>query len=156
MNSVEEKQVDFDSAPLHVPCLTPSIPEASASGRAENPYASTRMSAVLAAETQVLTVDGIVDRMVEYCLQNNINNPVEILRCLQKEIVTVQPHEVTDVTQCSSGETNFILVDRNKSLETAFDELKSHNNYRVTLEVQFYGEVTKCIRTFGKLEIHLQ
>lgn len=142
--------------PLHVPCLTPSIPEASASGRAENPYASTRMSAVLAAETQVLTVDGIVDRMVEYCLQNNINNPVEILRCLQKEIVTVQPHEVTDVTQCSSGETNFILVDRNKSLETAFDELKSHNNYRVTLEVQFYGEVTKCIRTFGKLEIHLQ
>ena len=153
---MEEKQVDFDSAPLHVPCLTPSIPEASASGRAENPYASTRMSAVLAAETQVLTVDGIVDRMVEYCLQNNINNPVEILRCLQKEIVTVQPHEVTDVTQCSSGETNFILVDRNKSLETAFDELKSHNNYRVTLEVQFYGEVTKCIRTFGKLEIHLQ
>ena len=153
---MEEKQVDFDSAPLHVPCLTPSIPEASASGRAENPYASTRMSAVLAAETQVLTVDGTVDRMVEYCLQNNINNPVEILRCLQKEIVTVQPHEVTDVTQCSSGETNFILVDRNKSLETAFDELKSHNNYRVTLEVQFYGEVTKCIRTFGKLEIHLQ
>ena len=54
------------------------------------------------------------------------------------------------------GETNFILVDRNKSLETAFDELKSHNNYRVTLEVQFYGEVTKCIRTFGKLETHLQ
>ena len=86
---MEEKQVDFDSAPLHVPCLTPSIPEASAPGRAENPYASTRMSAVLAAETQVLTVDGIVDRMVEYCLQNNINNPVEILRCLQKEIVTV-------------------------------------------------------------------
>lgn len=83
------------------------------------------------AETQVLTVDGIVDRVVEYCSQNNINNPVEILRCLQKEIVTGQAHEVTDVTQCSSRETNFILVDRNKSLETAFDELKSHNNYRV-------------------------
>ena len=83
------------------------------------------------AETQVLTLDGIVDRVVEYCSQNNINNPVEILRCLQKEIVTGQAHEVTDVTQCSSGETNFILVDRNKSLETAFDELKSHNNYRV-------------------------
>ena len=131
MNSVEEKQVDFASAPLHVPCLTPSIPEASTSGQAENPYASTRISAVLMAETQVLTLDGIVDRVVEYCSQNNINNPVEILRCLQKEIVTGQAHEVTDVTQCSSGETNFILVDRNKSLETAFDELKSHNNYRV-------------------------
>ena len=82
MNSVEEKQVDFASAPLHVPCLTPSIPEASTSGQAENPYASTRISAVLVAETQVLTLDGIVDRVVEYCSQNNINNPVEILRCL--------------------------------------------------------------------------
>ena len=26
VNSVEEEQVHFDSAPLHVPCLTPSIP----------------------------------------------------------------------------------------------------------------------------------
>lgn len=96
--SVEEEQVDIDSAPLHVPGLTPSIPEASTSGQAENPYASTRMSAVPVAEGQVLTVDGIVEKVVVYCLQNNIYNPVEILRCLAKEIVTGKPLEVTDAT----------------------------------------------------------
>ena len=57
-------------------------------------------------------------------------------------IATGQPLELTDVTQCSSGETNFILVNRNKLLDTDFDELKFHKNYRVTLELQFYDEVT--------------
>ena len=46
------------------------------------------------------------------------------------------------MSHCSSGETNFILVNRDKLLDTAFDELKFHSNYRVTLEVQFYDEVS--------------
>ena len=84
----------------------------------------------------VLTVDELVDKVSAYCLQHNVSNPVEILRCLQKEIVTGQPLELTDVTQCSSGETNFILVNRDKLLDTAFDELKLRKNFRATLEVQ--------------------
>jgi len=93
---------------------------------------------------QGLTVDEIVDKVVAYCLQHNISKPwpVEILKCLQKEIVTGQPLELTDVTQCSSGETNFILFNRDKLLDTAFDELKFYKNYRVTLKVQFYDEVS--------------
>lgn len=120
---------------------TPSIPEASTLGQPDNANVSTRTAAVLEAEP-VVTVDEIVDKVVAYCLQHDISNPVEILRCLQKEIVTGQPLELTDVTQCSSGETNFILVNRDKLLDTAFDELKFHSNYRVTLEVQFYDEVS--------------
>ena len=120
---------------------TPSIPEASTLGQPDNANVSTRTAAVLEAEP-VVTVDEIVDKVVAYCLQHDISNPVEILRCLQKEIVTGKPLELTDVTQCSSGETNFILVNRDKLLDTAFDELKFHSNYRVTLEVQFYDEVS--------------
>ena len=60
-----------------------------------------------------LSVDKIVDKVVGYCSAENISNPVEILRCLQKDLVTGQPLEVTDATECSRGQTNFILVDRN-------------------------------------------
>jgi len=140
MASAEEEQEgigshNIDSSP------TPNIPEALTLGQPEIANVSTRTSAVLGAEP-VLTVDEIVDKVVAYCLQHNICDPVEILRCLQKEIVTGQLLELTDVTQCSSGETNFILVNRDKLLDTAFDELKFHKNYRVTLEVQFYDEVS--------------
>ena len=58
-------------------------------------------------------------------MAENISNPVKILRCLQKDLVTGQPHEVTDATECSRGQTNFISVDRNNLLPTAFDELTS-------------------------------
>ena len=92
--------------------------------------------------TAALSVDDIVDKVVAYCLANNIHNPVEILRCLQKELVIGQALEVTDITQCKSGLTNFILVNRDSILDTAFDELKSYNDYRLTLEVQFYDEVS--------------
>ena len=138
--SEEEEQAGSDSHKIDS-SPTPSIPEASTLGQPENANVSTRTSAVLVAEP-VLTVDETVDKVVAYCLQHNIGNPVEILRCLQKEIVTGQPLELTDVTQCSSGETNFILVNSDKLLDTAFDELKFHKNYRLTLEVQFYDEVS--------------
>ena len=92
--------------------------------------------------TAALSVDDIVGKVVAYCLANNIHNPVEILRCLQKELVIGQALEVTDITQCKSGPTNFILVNRDSILDTAFDELKSYNDYRLTLEVQFYDEVS--------------
>lgn len=88
-----------------------------------------------------LSVDDIVAKLVAYCVAENISNPVEILRCLQKELVTGRPLEVTDVTQCVRGQTNFILVDRDKILSTAFDELQSYDDYRVALEVRFYYEV---------------
>ena len=41
----------------------------------------------------VLSVDETVDKVVAYSLAENISNPVEILRCLQKDLVTGQPLE---------------------------------------------------------------
>lgn len=45
------------------------------------------------------------------------------------------------------GVTNFILVDRDNLLATAFEELTSHDDLRPTLEVQFYGEVSGNLPT---------
>lgn len=143
-----------DGESLSVPTFSPGRNLESTTslqdGQAENPprnsfaLESTISSSNAIAAVPVvdnLYVDEIVGKVVVYCSAENISNPVEILRCLQKDVVTGQPVEVTDVTDCSREQTNFILVDRNNLLSAAFDELRSFEDYCVTLEVQFYDEV---------------
>ena len=57
-----------------------------------------------------LSVDEIMGKVVGYSSAENISNPVEILRCLQKDLVTGQPLEVTDAMECSRGQTNLTLL----------------------------------------------
>lgn len=85
----------------------------------------------------------IVNRCVEYCHENGVNDPIEILRKLQLEIVTGRPLEVNCLSQELEGETNYITIDRENLLKTAFEELKdvSVEDLRNTLEVNFMGEV---------------
>ena len=68
---------------------------------------------------------------------------MEILRYLQSVVVTGRKLEIEDTTQCVEGETNFILVNRNDLIESAFDEIDSISDIRKTLEVHFYDEVIK-------------
>ena len=70
----------------------------------------------------------------------HIMEPTEMLRYLQKKIVSGRPLEVTNSSRILEGETNFITVDRHNILETTFEELKHVADPRVTFEVQFYGE----------------
>ena len=70
----------------------------------------------------------------------DIMEPTEMLRYLQKKIISGRPLEVTNSSQVLEGETNFITVDRHNILETTFEELKHVTDPRVTFEVQFYGE----------------
>ena len=49
--------------------------------------------------------------------------------------------EIQNVAENIEGSTNYILVDRSNLLTTAFEDLDSVDNYRFTLQVQFYGEV---------------
>jgi hypothetical protein len=74
-------------------------------------------------------------------VNENVQNPIEILRCLQSKIVCGRQLEISDPTQQDDGATNFIIVDRQNIIDTAFDEIKSIENLRLTLEVQFYDEV---------------
>lgn len=82
-----------------------------------------------------------VNNTVSHCKQHNIENPCEVLRYAQKEIVYGRPLEVTNPDECLEGDTNFILVDRNNILTTSFDEINNIADLRKTLEVQFYNEV---------------
>ncbi|KAJ8313279.1 hypothetical protein KUTeg_009168 [Tegillarca granosa] len=95
-----------------------------------------------------LTTKNIVQQVIKYCSDENISNPVEILRKLQTELVTGRPLEIEDITSCTDGDTNFILIDRNNVLSTGFDEVRSLDDPRKTLEVQFYGEISKLHSSF--------
>ena len=74
----------------------------------------------------------------------NVSTAVEILRCFQSKIVTGRLLEIQFDYEANEGETNFIMVDRQNLLTTALDEIMSLEEYRKTLQVQFYGEVSVC------------
>ena len=49
--------------------------------------------------------------------------------------------DIEDVTQCISGATNFIMVDRSDLMNTVLKEIQHVSNKFVTLDMQFYNEV---------------
>ena len=111
-----------DGESLSMPTISPGRNQESTTslqdGQAENqPGNSFALGSTISSSNAIaavpvvdnLSVDEIVDKVVGYCSAENISNPVEILRCLQKHLVTGQPLEVTDATECSRGQTNFIF-----------------------------------------------
>ena len=80
------------------------------------------------------------EECVNTCKTHNVSNPVEILKCAQNYIVQGRPLDVTSLAQALDGETNFVCIDRFNVLESAVEELKAVDNFRLTLEVSFYGE----------------
>ena len=88
-----------------------------------------------------------LEKVVEYYKTNEINNPVEVLRCLQKEVVVGRPLEIESHGDCVDGETSLIMVDRSNLLGTAFDDIKELTNLRLTLEVEFNGEVMQTMKS---------
>lgn len=93
------------------------------------------------AEPEPESVDQILRLVVAFCKKNHIEDPVEILRKLQNEMVCGRGLEIEDTSVALEGDTNFIIVDRYDIMRTAFDEIKNVDNFRLTLEVQFYNEV---------------
>ena len=82
-----------------------------------------------------------VDTVISYCEANNIQNPVEILRSMQKHIVTGRALELESGSKTLEGKTNYINMDRMNLLETTFEEVGALEDLHLTLEVSFYGEV---------------
>jgi hypothetical protein len=85
-------------------------------------------------------VEEVVNGTVALCRENNFSH-VEILRCFQQKVVIGRDLDVQNVAQATEGVTNYINVHRYNLMETTFDEIMFHEEYRKTLPVQFYGEV---------------
>ena len=84
-----------------------------------------------------------VEEMIHY-INQNLTDPVTILKYVQSRIVLGRALEITDPSAPSEGITNLIMVDRYNILETGLDEIKRIENLRYTLEVDYYGEVIYC------------
>ncbi|XP_065673263.1 uncharacterized protein LOC136090491 [Hydra vulgaris] len=77
--------------------------------------------------------------------ENNLQDPIEILRFLQKTMIKgrVQDIEYIDENTDKDSETNFIFIDRQNILMSTFAELESVENFLITFEVDFMGELAK-------------
>ena len=98
---------------------------------------------ILNSENKIkyIIIDKEIVDIIEHCKTKGLDNLVEILKYMQTRLVQGRPLEIEDVTQCISGATNFIMVDRSDLINTGLEEIQHISNKFVTLEVQFYNEV---------------
>ena len=98
---------------------------------------------ILNSENKIkdITIDKEIVDIIEHCKTKDLNNPVEILKYMQTRLVQGKPLEIEDVTQCISGATNFIMVDRSDLINTGLEEIQHISNKFVASEVQLYNEV---------------
>ena len=63
--------------------------------------------------------------------------------CSRQKILTGRQLDITDLESEISGETNFILVDRESLLETGLDEISNVVNLCLPVKVNFTGEAAR-------------
>ena len=88
-----------------------------------------------------------IQSVIKGAKDQGLTDPVEVLKFLQKEIVTGRALEVTSCEETIEGETNYITVDRANILETTISELEYITNYRPTFQVDFMAE--ECVDQGG-------
>ncbi|KXJ11675.1 hypothetical protein AC249_AIPGENE7130 [Exaiptasia diaphana] len=90
-------------------------------------------------------IDDIVARAVTYCKSNNLqDSPVEVLRHLQNVIVQGRSLEIVSSARPPTGcLTSQIFIDRCNVLDTGLSEVRAIENKRLTLQVEFYGEMAE-------------
>ena len=71
---------------------------------------------------------------------------------MQTRLVQGRPPKIENVTQYISGAINFIMVDRSDIINTGLEEILHISNNFVTLEVQFYNEVTMFFKVARRVE----
>ncbi|VDI17898.1 Hypothetical predicted protein, partial [Mytilus galloprovincialis] len=81
-----------------------------------------------------------INSCIDFCTEHKVTDPVDILRHIQEKIVCGRDLDLSDDATTNDGETNFILVDRDTLLQSAFEEIPALTDLRLTLQVQFYEE----------------
>ena len=149
--------VDVSSAVIPPDAIAELSPFSPPNALANVPSAVIHPGGSAPVERSQYTIDQIVGESAEYCRRKGLdNNPVEILQWYQTQIIESRMLEVDDPTHdCSVGETNQIFVDRDNVLDTGMGEIKILTNPRLTLEVQFYGEVGFNNQTQGIIKLLL-
>ncbi|CAH3139854.1 unnamed protein product [Porites lobata] len=93
------------------------------------------------ARRSISNLEDILEQVAIKCADSG--NPVQMLQCLQDSVVVGRALEIVNVSESLEGDVNYILVNRYNLLETAFDEIQLIENPRLTLQVQFCGEIAE-------------
>lgn len=75
-----------------------------------------------------------------FVLRGSTAEPTTILKTYREEFLTGKKLDLTEVDETIEGETSTIFVGRHTLWDDANSEIKSLNDIRHPLEVQFYGE----------------
>ena len=84
-----------------------------------------------------------IQPLIEEATKEALINPVEVIRFFQKKLQRGRDLHILDASVISTGETNYISVDRSRLLETTIAELKYVKDFRLTFEVDFMGELAQ-------------
>lgn len=94
----------------------------------------------------VLGMTEVTQLCIDEIRSHNLDNPIDILKVLQAKIVKGRQLDISaeDVQNgtCITGDTNFLSIDRFRLLDTAMEAIETIDDLRLTLEIQFYGEVS--------------
>ncbi|PFX17859.1 hypothetical protein AWC38_SpisGene17805 [Stylophora pistillata] len=80
------------------------------------------------------------DELLGEIEKHSLSDPVEILKCLQQQVIKGRPLDIVDSGNLPEGETNYITVDRSNILTTTFAEFESINDFCKRFEADFMGE----------------
>ena len=94
-----------------------------------------------------------IDALINEITSQGLNDPVEILRFLQENLVKGRVLDVQDTSDTPEGETNYICVDRHNIMESTFSELEAIQNFHITFD--FIGEMARDLGGPRKEWIHL-
>lgn len=83
------------------------------------------------------------DCLISSIREKGLNDPVEILRFLQKEMVKGRVLESVSETEEVEGDTNNICVDRNQIMHTTFAEFEAIKDFNLTFEIDFMNEKSR-------------
>lgn len=93
-----------------------------------------------------MQLEEILKYAIRYCNENNMENPVDVFkRYIKCILVQGRPLDIEAIDSTIEGETNYVVIDRHNILESSFEEIRALTNLRLTLEVQFYEEVSKYV-----------
>ena len=84
-----------------------------------------------------------IQPLIEEATKEALINPVEVIRFFQRKLQRGRDLHILDASVISTGETNYISVDRSRLLETTIAELKYVKDFRLTFEVDFMGELAQ-------------
>lgn len=155
VNNVSTVIITQDNDEPEITITTPLVPENGESTHVHDPIVidieSTEnnneietglVQNMIQREETSMDINSVINEISDYCQENKVSSTKEIVRLMQSKLVRGRNLEIESEDTCPEGAANYIIVDRYNILETGMEEIAGLHDPFLTLDIQFYGEVT--------------